>query len=115
MHEMGIAMRIVDIAKSAIPPEAKDRTVTAVTLRVGKLSAIVPESMRFCFTVVSRDTPLEGARLDIEEIPVTAVCEDCHDDFTITGADFTCPKCKGPNLKILTGRELTVASIELSE
>ncbi len=115
MHEMGIALRIVEIARSAIPKEAADRAVEAVNLKVGKLTAIVPESMRFCFSVVSRDTPLEGAKLNIEEIPVTAVCGDCLAEFTIESADFSCPKCKSPDIRILSGRELTVASIELAE
>jgi hydrogenase nickel incorporation protein HypA/HybF len=115
MHEMGIAMQIVDIARSAIPKSIPNPRIESVNLKVGKLTAIVPESLRFCFTVVTKDTPLEGARLNIEELPVVALCEECAQQSTIENADFSCRKCKSGKLKILSGRELTVSSIELAE
>ena len=74
MHEMGIAMEIVDIAKASIPAEMKGARIQRVNLQVGKLSAIVADSLRFCFDLVVKDTPLEGAELAIEEVPVVARC-----------------------------------------
>jgi len=38
-----------------------------VTLEIGKLAAVLPESVRFCFDICSRGTLLEGARLEIIE------------------------------------------------
>ncbi len=115
MHEMGIALQIVDIVREAIPREMKDQAVEAVNLKVGKLTAVVPESLRFCFTVVTKDTPLEGAKLNIEELPVVAQCRACGFKSTIDTPDFSCRKCGGPDLAILSGRELTVSTIEMAE
>jgi hydrogenase nickel incorporation protein HypA/HybF len=115
MHEMGIALQIIEIAKSAIPEALAGTPVEAVNLRVGKLTAIVPESLRFCFEIVSRDTPLEGAKLVVEEIPVVALCKGCGHSFTIDGPSFVCEKCQSGDLQILSGRELTVVSLEAAE
>jgi hypothetical protein len=68
MHEMGIAMEIVDIARASIPEDMKGARIQRVNLQVGKLSAIVTDSLRFCFDMVVKDTPLEGAELAIEEL-----------------------------------------------
>jgi len=70
MHEMGIAMQIVEIAGSAIPADVKNPSVAKVNIRVGKLTAVVPSSLTFCFNIATQDTPLAGAELSIEEVPV---------------------------------------------
>ncbi|BBO76311.1 hydrogenase nickel incorporation protein HypA [Desulfosarcina widdelii] len=115
MHEMGIAMEIVDIAKASIPQDMQGAKVQRVNLQVGKLSAIVSESLRFCFDLVTKDTPLEGAELSIEELPVVARCKDCNTQWTVTEAVFTCKKCQSGNIDILSGRELDITSIEIED
>jgi len=115
MHEMGIAMEIVDIAKASIPADMQGSKVRKVNLQVGKLSAIVADSLRFCFDMVVKDTPLEGAELAIEEVPVVARCKDCETEWTVTEAVFTCTNCQGGNIDILSGRELDITSIEIED
>ncbi|MBU0993509.1 MAG: hydrogenase maturation nickel metallochaperone HypA [Proteobacteria bacterium] len=115
MHEMGIALQIIDIAVSAIPKDITGTPVEKVNLRIGKLSAIVPKSLTFCFEIASKDTPLEGATLHIEEVPVEARCKECGHNWTITGASFTCTECQSGAIDILSGRELDIVSIELKE
>jgi hydrogenase nickel incorporation protein HypA/HybF len=115
MHEMGIALQIIEIATESIPPDLKTVRVARVNLKVGKLSAVVPESLRFCFEVASRETALEGAELRIEEIPVVARCRDCQAEWTISEPAFACETCESGNLEILSGRELDIESIEIAE
>jgi hydrogenase nickel incorporation protein HypA/HybF len=115
MHEMGIAMEIVDIAKASIPADMQGARVQRVNLKVGKLSAIVPDSLRFCFGLVIKDTPLEGADLAIEETPVVARCKDCQTEWTVTEAVFTCKQCRSGAIDILSGRELDITSIEIED
>ena len=115
MHEMGIAMQIVEIAIDSIPPNLRGEKVERVNLKVGKLSAIVPESLRFCFDVVARDTALAGAKLDIKEIPVKARCRDCRFEWTIDGPVFVCKKCHSGAIDIIAGRELDIESIEIAD
>ncbi|MBW1841136.1 MAG: hydrogenase maturation nickel metallochaperone HypA [Deltaproteobacteria bacterium] len=115
MHEMGIAMQILEIATASIPDDVTDVRVERVNLRVGKLAAIVPESLRFCFEIAAKDTLFDGAVLDIEEIPVVAVCKDCHHKWTIGEPVFACQKCKSGSIQIVSGRELDIVSIEITD
>jgi hydrogenase nickel incorporation protein HypA/HybF len=115
MHEMGIAMEIVDIAKASIPEDMQGARVRRVNLQVGKLSAIVADSLRFCFDLVVKDTPLEGAELAIEEVPVVARCKDCQARWTVTEPVFTCSACRSGAIDILSGRELDIKSIEIED
>ncbi len=115
MHEMGIAMQIVEIAAASIPDDIENVQVEKVNLKVGKLAAIVPDSLRFCFDIVVKDTPLKGAQLVINEIDVLARCNDCQAEWTITEPVFSCNKCKSGSIEILSGRELDIESIEIAE
>lgn len=115
MHEMGIAMEIIDIATASIPEDLKGVKVERVNVQVGKLSAIVPGSLSFCFDMAIKDTALEGAELNIEELPVVAKCNDCGITWTISEPVFTCDKCKSGSLDIISGRELDIKSIEIEE
>jgi hydrogenase nickel incorporation protein HypA/HybF len=115
MHEMTIAMRIVEISSSAIPARLKGIQVEAVNVQIGKLTAVVPESLRYCFDIVSRDSPLAGAELRIEEIPVQVLCLECGETSTIEAPPFACCGCGGVSLDALSGRELSVTSIEVAD
>ncbi len=115
MHEMGIAMQVMEIAIDSIPEEMGDARVERVNLKVGRLAAVVPDSLRFCFDIITKDTRISGAELNIEEVPVVAKCNDCHEEFTIDGPAFSCTECGGGSIEIISGRELDIASIEIAE
>ncbi len=116
---MGIAMQVAEIAtatlKENVPDTVSDLRVEQVNLRIGKLSSVVPESLRFCFEIITRDTALSGAKLEIEEIPVVARCKDCQTQWTITGPAFKCEKCQSGSLEILSGQELEIVSLEIAD
>lgn len=115
MHEMGIAVRIVEIAISAIPPDVEDARIERINMRIGRLTAVEPESLRFCFNIASSDTPLAGALLDIEETPIVVQCGECAADTTISRPPFACSECGSGAVAVVSGRELEVVSIELAD
>lgn len=115
MHEMGIAMEIIDIASASIPADMQGARVERVNIQVGRLSAIVPASLRFCFDIAAKETPLAGAELVIEEIPVEARCKECSHHWFIHEPVFICEKCESSSLDLLSGRELDIKSIEIVE
>lgn len=110
---MGIAMQIVEISIASIPEDMENARIERVNLKVGKLSAVVPESLRFCFQIAAKDTPLHDADLNIEEIPIIARCSDCHIEWTISEPVFRCRKCESGSVEIISGRELDIHSIEI--
>lgn len=115
MHEMGIAMEILEIVQASIPAEMAGVRVQRVNLKVGRMSAVVPDSLRFCFGVAADKTAAQGAELAIEEIDVTARCGDCLHEWTIDAPEFVCPACGSGRTEMLSGRELEIVSIEIAD
>ncbi|WP_332308506.1 hydrogenase maturation nickel metallochaperone HypA [Desulfocicer vacuolatum] len=112
---MGIAQQMISIALEAIPKDLPDPRVEQMNLRVGRLAAVVEDSLRFCFEIISKDTCLEGAKLVIETVPVKARCRRCHHEWEVEDVVFTCPSCERGEIEVLSGRELEVASLELAD
>ena len=115
MHEMGIAMQIVEIATASIPSEMAGAKVARVNLKIGKLTAVVPTSLRFCFEIVAQDTALAAAELNIQEMPIVARCRACRCEWTLTEPVFACRQCRSAEVDVISGRELDIESIELAE
>lgn len=109
MHELAITQSIVD----AVTDHTAGAKVAVVNLRVGKLSGVVPDAMRFCFDMVTDGTPLHGARLDIDEPAGRAWCRRCGDDFALADLVLLCP-CGSADVEVLSGRELSVMSVEVA-
>ncbi len=103
MHELGITRNIVSI----VSEKAQGEKITQVTLEIGKFSAILPESIRFCFDIVSQGTVLEGAELEIIEISGTAECRTCGTHFELEQLYGRCP-CGSAEITRLTGEELLI-------
>ena len=114
MHEMSIAESIVSIAAEELKKHRLEKLVL-VRVRYGALSNVVAESLSFCFDAMTMNTPLAGARLELEELPVILRCGQCGVSFTPKGRDLfaPCPTC-GQNLghEVEQGRELYVQHLE---
>jgi hydrogenase nickel incorporation protein HypA/HybF len=109
MHELSIAQGIVDICTE----HAGGRRVLAVTLEVGALSGVVPEALEFCFEACTRETLLEGARLEIERVGAVGHCPACGLDHDIRACFDPCPACDGL-LEVRRGEELRVKELEVA-
>jgi len=111
MHELSIAQNIMDIVNEQLLVNNLSR-VTKIGMRVGKLAAIEPASLKFCFEIITRDSRAEGAVLEIDSVPIRHRCNDCQLDFILDELDFICPHCMGNRLEIISGRELQVVELE---
>ncbi len=112
MHELSIAQEIINIVKTSVPDNSK---VKSVKLRVGKLSGVLVDSLKFCFETIIAQTELDGASLDIEEIPITINCLECNQKSTIDNPIFQCPNCQSFNVELIAGKELTITEIEIED
>lgn len=108
MHELAIAENIVD----AVCERADGRPVRRVTVRIGKLTAVVPDAMRFCFDLATEGTIADGARLEIEERAGRARCHACDAEVELTDPILLCP-CGSADLAVTAGRELQIVSMEV--
>jgi len=113
MHELSIAENIREVVVESLG-ERKAK-VSHINLKIGKLTAVVPDSLRFCFQFVAKGTAMEGAKLMIEEISVKGRCIECGEDFTIDAPLFLCPHCGSGKIELKTGYELFIKSIEIEE
>lgn len=109
MHELSVTTAVVDTAVR----HAAGRRVTKVHLLVGRLRQVVPGSLAFYWSVVTRDTLCEGATLEQQIVPGRLRCETCGWDWTVETPAFRCPCCDGASVEILQGSELEVESIEV--
>ena len=114
MHEFSLAVNIFDIVLETVQKEHIYKVHT-IKLDVGKLMAIVPESLIFGFETVSEGTPLEGAKLEINETPVTVRCKKCGTESEINEFIFMCPKCNGVDLEMLSGQDMQITSLEVEK
>ena len=106
MHELAITQAVVDAVVARTGAVAIDR----VRLEIGKLSGVVPDSVRFCFDLVADGTPLQGALLEIAEPPGRGRCRDCAAAFDVDDPIVLCPACDSANVEILAGRGLRIVS-----
>jgi hydrogenase nickel incorporation protein HypA/HybF len=114
MHEMSLAMSLIEQVERCLAGFSPQARVVRITLEVGRLRAVVPDAMRFSFQVVSEGTAAEGAELVLEDVPVRVRCEACDKEWNLEGILFSCPDCGAP-VRTLSGRELVLRSIEVDE
>jgi len=108
VHELGIAMRVIDLA---IESSAGGR-VSRIVLEVGKLAVVLPDALRFCFDAAAEGTPAEGAQLDIVEVPGRARCRACGNSVELSRPFGRC-SCGGSDLEWLSGDELRIRELEV--
>ncbi|WP_406153452.1 hydrogenase maturation nickel metallochaperone HypA [Streptomyces sp. NBC_01023] len=108
MHELSITQSVVDM----VCERAGGRPVRTVSVRVGVLTAVVAESMRFCFDLITAGTVAEGARLEIDQPPGAARCRTCEKDFALPDPVLLCP-CGSADVEITSGRELQIISMKV--
>ncbi|HBG46448.1 MAG TPA: hydrogenase maturation nickel metallochaperone HypA [Deltaproteobacteria bacterium] len=111
MHEMSITKSVLEAVKREMDRAALAR-LYKVRLRIGELTAVEPEALRFCFEISIKGTPFEGAALEIEEVPLTGLCRGCASRFRITSFDNTCPGCGSTSIDRVGGTELDIISME---
>ena len=111
MHELSLSAAIVETAVR----HARGRPVRVVSLRVGRLRQVVPDSLAFYFEFTARGTLCEGARLEQVIIAARLHCRTCGRDWALEGPDFRCPRCGAGDVEVLTGEEFEIESIEVEE
>lgn len=112
MHELGLTAHLVEIAETAARRNHAQR-VRSVTVEIGALAGVVPESVEFCFEACSRGTLLEGCRLEIVRIPGRGRCLDCGAISDLDTYTVTCPVCGALGIERLQGEELRITEMEI--
>ena len=114
MHEIGIMSSAIRSILEQVECNSAHR-VHRVVLRVGAISGAEPEALRFAFDVVTRDTVVADAELQILSVPARALCTHCNLEFCPSnGFIFECPTCHHFSGTLVSGRELELSQLEMS-
>jgi hydrogenase nickel incorporation protein HypA/HybF len=112
MHELSIAMSIVELAEEEA--ERRGVQITAVHLKLGALSGVVKDALLSCYEMACEGTVLQGSRLLIEDIPIVIYCPACRAERPLSSIQlFCCPDCGTPCSEIKQGKELEVVALEV--
>jgi hydrogenase nickel incorporation protein HypA/HybF len=114
VHEASIALSLIDVASEVLRENGAARA-SALTVRVGAWSSVVPEALTAAFPACAAGTPLEGARLSVVTVPGVGECPT-HGPVTLdVRQGLRCPECGAPTPTLLAGDELELDEIELAE
>lgn len=111
MHELALC----DSIARAVAAHAGDRRVDSVQLRIGALRQVVPDTLSYCWSVVSRGPQLDGSTLNIEFVPGQVECTDCGARTTLDRFCVGCAVCGGTATRVVAGEELLIMSIDIAE
>lgn len=114
MHELSIACSIVDSISEKVP--SINTRVSKVFLQIGKLSGVDKNALNFSFEIAAKDTQLEGATLEIEDLPIITHCEKCDKNIELGNPPiFRCDTCGETTPNIIQGKELDIISVEIED
>lgn len=108
MHELSITESVVSAVLERV-----DGQIQTVTLLIGRLSGLVPESVRFCFDICTQGTRLQGATLDIVDVPGRVRCLTCGVELELPDTILLCT-CGSANVDIVGGQELRIKHVEVA-
>lgn len=114
MHELSVTESILAIAVKHAGLAGADR-VTDIHITIGQLSSIVDDSVQFYWDFVAEKTICEGARLHFTRIPTRLACQSCGNEYSLESVLEPCPACGSLRIKVVSGEEFWVDSIEIEK
>lgn len=114
MHEVGIAASVLKAVREELTARPGMRAAV-VSLRIGELAGVDPESLRFGFDALVKDSDLEPLALEVEYIAREQECLECAIRFAADRYTLACPACGSLRGRCIAGDELDIASIQLEE
>jgi hydrogenase nickel incorporation protein HypA/HybF len=114
MHEATIACHLIEAIGRRIDDGEISGAVNRIHVRVGRMTAVVPDNLRHLFALLAEGSAVEGAELEIEEVPVRARCRACGTEFDIEGVRFDCRDCGSSDTDVVSGRELKIVAVEVN-
>lgn len=113
MHELSIALSMIEQIEEETARHGGS-AVETIYVRLGVLSGVDGEALRFAYEVAAEGTPLAAARLEIEAVALLVRCPQCGESHRPPPHNILCPRCVWPEQEILEGRELEVRALELT-
>ena len=114
MHELAIAETLVKLVQNNVVQ--RDRcAVRKVGVRIGELTDVYIDALKFGYQIACQGTVLEGSKLEIESVAISAHCNTCGRQDEIERHLFICSHCGSNDIKVTSGMELDLAWIEIDD
>jgi len=111
VHELSLCGSIANI----VTRHAAGRPVSVIHVQVGQLRQVVPDTLVFCWELVSEGTPLAGSRIDVEGVPARMRCRACGHVAEVGDLPvFACRDCGSIDAEVIAGEEFMVTSLDLA-
>ena len=112
MHEMSIALSIIELAESEAS-KAGSKRIYDIELDIGTLSGVEIKSLEFAFEAAKDGTILENSEVKMNIIQAEGFCTECEKTFEMQYIYDNCPFCKSYNVSLLKGKELRLKSLNV--
>jgi hydrogenase nickel incorporation protein HypA/HybF len=113
MHELSVALSMIEQIEEEAGKHGGGHVET-VHLRIGVISGIDPQALRFAYELACEGTTLAGSRLQIESVNLLVYCPQCSSTHTPDSQHILCPRCLTPPQQIINGQELELRALELA-
>ena len=111
---MSIAATVLETLRAAAANHGGARVARA-GLRIGELSGVEPESLRFCLETLVADSDLDPLAFDFEICPWTRRCRACGAVFHVLEWNPACSACGSPDTEAAGGDQMELTYLELEE
>jgi hydrogenase nickel incorporation protein HypA/HybF len=112
VHELSIVTNLFDVLEEKAR-ETNALRITAVKLRVGRLSGVVPDLLVSAFDTFKKGTIADGASLEIEIAPFSFTCRRCGGESFPEDPPYVCTACGSGDIELLGGMDIFIEKIEV--
>lgn len=112
MHELSIALSIVDVAEKEVA-KINGESVSDIELEIGKLAGIEKDALEFAWPEAIKNSVLKNANRTIVWVDAEAMCNECQKTYPIRDLFDVCPYCGSYFKEINKGKELKIKSLTI--
>jgi hydrogenase nickel incorporation protein HypA/HybF len=111
VHELSLCRSISAIVERA----AAGRAIAVIDLDVGTLRQVVPETLAYCWGIVTEGGALAGSELRIRRIEAEIACRACGAHTRLTGSIpmMVCGSCDSGDVVATAGEDFLVRSLDV--
>jgi hydrogenase nickel incorporation protein HypA/HybF len=114
MHERSLVKALLRQVE-VLAAEHPGSHIVSIRVCIGEFSGVEPELLASAYDDLVTETPLRGAALRLEQVPLEAICDQCGCHFRIERFNFQCDKCGSLRITIRGGEELLLDSVTMEE
>jgi hydrogenase nickel incorporation protein HypA/HybF len=112
MHESSLVQALLRQIESIMRDNQATRVIS-LRVNVGAFSGVEPELFRYAYDALSEDSPVRGARLEMEVVPLECHCRECDDEFAVQDFRFECPSCESSSVSVIRGEGIVLENVTL--